>query len=1034
MIININNIPTILNEETTFTLSSIPLGFNLYLKTDSLVVAQEAGAATTDFFNDSYKIGRLYVDSDLCTKVTIKCIQAVTTIVKATIQVEFIKDFGEILELNVTVPEGIDPANVNLSFPKLKYNKKNVATFLIEDCGACWNLFSAMNKKWVDDEKLSFFIPGDNRDFFFHKGFSYALGNTTYTRSTGQYPPKAYEYTDGAGVKRRYAFTIDAWAWMIEQSTNGWAWSVVNADEILHMQDFGISVMMHDIKGVADLTPEEQATLTQAKFEEYAEIDENRLKSLIGRFAKGGSTAAGNVVYMKYIDYPKMNFVLSTGSPAGAVMYKPFAEGASPDKLANRLLGKAFVSPYNLTSFLGDISANASGALIDREFNILLVDRVYVKDSGYLNFLKSIDSLLGEDGEDSLLFASIDEVYEYWFMTKFGRAYKTIDGQKINFKIHAPCNHNFFFKSISCLLSGITDTTGVSVESSNNCSGTSHAISDNQLLVNLDFNTDLLSKVEKYLTIFEENPAQEYAYDEAFYFIQMLKPGVRESYQTRLDLLVSAPEISSISVNNNLPATTRNVEVTITMTGNNASRVMLSEDPTFQNIQWIPFSGSIIFQLSDGYGPKTIYIQVDNSFGVDSGETTINYIEVPLALNGISINNEASVTGSSAVSIHFVYEGTPAECMISEDPMFTGANWIPFSQDKSFDLTDGFGLKTIWAKLRDAEQIETESQTDTIQYAIAESVDLAGVEINGGAASTSNRTISVSFIGITGTPTKYRLAETSDFSGSTSTGWLIYTGTPINFIMSVATGVKTIYAQLQNASLINSSVKHDNITLAAAPVTAVVSFTYGYGNGDVVFDTTTPDTINVTDPATFAGAAQMPLKSKSGTTLAWYYEHASNYYTANAETVKTNANLTAGDNNNPTLSGDTGPYPDRFINISRILYLAGGETNKARIVFTLPVGNYKMRMLWSTSGASQLTSATLPYCFYKIVANGTSSNPTQVGATGYTGINNVDFNAEIDFTVTTAQSGNVTLYIYNTNPTTLEWRPGINLLEIQKLS
>lgn len=43
---------------------------------------------------------------------------------------------------------------------------------------------------------------------------------------------------------------------------------------------------------------------------------------------------------------------------------------------------------------------------------------------------------------------------------------------------------------LSCLL-GISSRNGVSVVSSDNCFGTSYAMSDGKLLVNLDFNPEL---------------------------------------------------------------------------------------------------------------------------------------------------------------------------------------------------------------------------------------------------------------------------------------------------------------------------------------------------------------------------------------------------------------------------------------------------------------------------------------------------------------------------------------------------------------
>ena len=68
--------------------------------------------------------------------------------------------------------------------------------------------------------------------------------------------------------------------------------------------------------------------------------------------------------------------------------------------------------------------------------------------------------------------------------------------------------------------------------------------------------------------------------------------------------------------------------------------------------------------------------------------------------------------------------------------------------------------------------------------------------------------------------------------------------------------------------------------------------------------------------------------------------------------------------------------------------------------------------------------------WYKINVNGVSGTPVQVGPTGFTGLNNTQFNAEIDIVVDAASDRNVVLYLYNT--ANLWYRPGINLIEIIK--
>lgn len=105
------------------------------------------------------------------------------------------------------------------------------------------------------------------------------------------------------------------------------------------------------------------------------------------------------------------------------------------------------------------------------------------------------------------------------------------------------------------------------------------------------------------------------------------------------------------------------------------------------------------------------------------------------------------------------------------------------------------------------------------------------------------------------------------------------------------------------------------------------------------------------------------------------------------------------------------------------------------MLLTLPIGTYKMKIVYHSDWMAT-RDPYLPYCFYKVNVNGVSGTPIQAGPTGFDSETNLDFNAEIDFTVGVDDVGtaNVALYLWNTYAGGLNGRPGANLLEIQKLA
>lgn len=120
--------------------------------------------------------------------------------------------------------------------------------------------------------------------------------------------------------------------------------------------------------------------------------------------------------------------------------------------------------------------------------------------------------------------------------------------------------------------------------------GTSFAMNDGRLLVNLDFNPLLLERVNKYVESFEADYNAEYAYDDAYYFVQMLKPGLKEPYLARINKWVSPPVLESFVINSGQEFTQdRNVILNITYSGQAPSHYMVSEDMSFTGASWIEY-------------------------------------------------------------------------------------------------------------------------------------------------------------------------------------------------------------------------------------------------------------------------------------------------------------------------------------------------------------------------------------------------------------------------------------------------------------
>lgn len=1142
-------LPKVLGASTIFKISDRPLGFNVYLEVKTFSVSPVLKSALASFTQKGYEIVRVFVDVDLCTKIEVKCLENTSVDNKAVVQLQYVRDFGDILEFTVTVPSGVDASAVSLEFPKLKYNKTKAITLTIDDSYSIWNnVFSIVNKRWVDNEKMSFWNPSDDRTFTYHKDFVFNYNGVNYKKSDGYYPGKALEYSDGAGVNHRLNASVASWAWKLgtRDQIVGWSYPWVTADEARYMFDFGYTLNYHDIQGIAEYGNQYGSTnCGQKLYNEFTKIDAETFFLLTDRVPKviGNPNGDPNYARMSWL-CPLIQYQYAAGLTTDVTGYipnfkehKPFSSSALLDdkRIEKLIIRRRFLNEL-YQDFLDAISSNDSLEKSNQIWNIFGCHRTGAHTS---QFLKDLENSYGVSGNDSMWMPSTDEYYEYWFMTQYGKSYKTIDGQKIKFKVYVPCGKNFWFRSISCLLSGISNVTDVSVVSSDNCFGTSFAINDGKLLVNLDFNPELPQRAEKYVSILEADKTKEYAYDDAQYFVQMLKPGIKEAYQSRIDALVSKPVLNSISVNTGATSTESNtVSILFSYSAGAPSHYMLSENPDMSGGVWADFVSNPSFILSSGYGTKTLYAKLKNGFGETSiVSDSINYTEPVLNLTSLLINNGDVSTSNPSVILTFGSVGTATHYMVSASASFTGASWVAFTDNPTFTLDNAvFGIKTVYAKLKNST-VETAAVSDTITLVNPNEIALNSVAINNGDENTASLNVSVS-LGITNTPTHYKIGESADLS---AVAWQTFNASPLSYTLS-GYGTKTVYVQLKNATsssailsdsitaiqpvtlnsilINNADVSTDNKTLSVAlnysggtpthymvsdsssftgaswlvftsspisytltdgtagnktvyvklknsanesfiasdsinfeviepdPLSAVVSFLGGnYTNNNKInyeVSSKNGEIINRVKLTASSSYTTKQFKSNSGVLLPWYIELNSSYFASNSETASAIPYIKTDISFVPVLSGDLGPYPDIFISNPSTIDGASYDatltpslaSKKSRIVFTLPNGTYKFKMLYSVGTGIEISSTDLQYCLYRIDASGIAGTPVQVGATGFTALNNTEFNAEIsDILVTDGgTSGNVVFYMYNSKPELYNYRPGINLIKIIKVA
>ena len=306
-----------LSESKEYIITTEPLGLNLFVSINSFV-ATTRKPNISDFVLDLYSVNRIYVDEDMQTVVVIKGNRNTDLNMHGTLTLYYVKFQGDIVDFTVTVPESIDPNDVELSIPVLKYDKDIVFSYINDDTKAIYNNnFCVVNKKPVSNE-----VNGDGDGFFWHSDMIAGQVGSGTEGSIMITPEKFLEYTDGAGVKHRFATSVAIWFDYLRD--HGWSacpWTTI--PEFILMADFGYTVNLHDLEHYID-------GISQDDFNSCVVEDQNNIEALIGRKPKIMVEPNGNINYSN-LGWGSPNIQMQVAQNNGTP-YFPFTESLDKDE------------------------------------------------------------------------------------------------------------------------------------------------------------------------------------------------------------------------------------------------------------------------------------------------------------------------------------------------------------------------------------------------------------------------------------------------------------------------------------------------------------------------------------------------------------------------------------------------------------------------------------------------------------------------------------------------------------------------------
>jgi hypothetical protein len=285
-------------------------------------------------------------------------------------------------------------------------------------------------------------------------------------------------------------------------------------------------------------------------------------------------------------------------------------------------------------------------------------------------------------------------------------------------------------------------------------------------------------------------------------------------------ILDTTPPAASFTIAGASPTKTNPLALTYTQSG--ATQLRVAEGATCGGALEAVGSGTKAFSVSSSEGSKDVRMQFFDAVGNASACLVQSvYLDPnPPVVGALQINYGQAATSSNIVTLSFPGVSGATKVMVSEDAAFSGADWQSFASTKTFVLSAGNGVKTVYAKVADdaGHVVTLTQQTITLDTTPPTNPSIyAAVEV------TSQTSVTV-FLAA-GLVNEMWL--TQDDPNFTTGGWETYAGTK-PFSLSGTDGTKTIYAKFKKSTGVETAVVSDTVVLdRTAPILPAVQINGG---------------------------------------------------------------------------------------------------------------------------------------------------------------------------------------------------------------
>lgn len=175
--------------------------------------------------------------------------------------------------------------------------------------------------------------------------------------------------------------------------------------------------------------------------------------------------------------------------------------------------------------------------------------------------------------------------------------------------------------------------------------------------------------------------------------------------------------LAYITINDGAQSTLSNTVKVFMKHKGDVTHYRISEDQNFQSVEWKEWKGEEVEYQFNSTGVKTLYCQIKSDIEQSQIKSaTINYLDSPLELQSITIEDGATQKYGTTVSVKVFYTGSsmPTHYRAGEQSDLSDATWKPYSNTFSYQFSNT-GNKTLYVQLKDSIDSVTSIKSDSIE-------------------------------------------------------------------------------------------------------------------------------------------------------------------------------------------------------------------------------------------------------------------------------------------------------------------------------